>query len=285
MIHWELKLMKRKNLKIIKFKMKNIKFIESELIQLRKKVNDHPLYSNLSTIEDVQIFMENHVYAVWDFMSLLKSLQRILTNINVPWTPKKNSTAARFINEIVWGEESDINELGEAKSHFEMYIDSMDQIYANTKQIKSFVNSIESGVSVTDAAKVVKLNPVIIDFIDFTFDVIESGKPHCLASAFTFGREDVIPDMFLEIINQSKTNPNDNRFSKLFYYLNRHIEIDGDEHGPISLKMVENLCGNDNIKWDEALEIAKLALSKRIALWDLINKSIMENKKRASINI
>ena len=49
--------------------------------------------------------------------------------------------------------------------------------------------------------------------------------------------------------------------------------------------MVENLCGNDNIKWDEALEIAKLALSKRIALWDLINKSIMENKKRASINI
>ena len=119
---------------------------------------------------------------------------------------------------------------------------------------------------------------LVKSFIDFTFGVIFEGKPHCIAAAFTFGREDVIPDMFIEIVQQSKTSPEDERYSKLLYYLNRHIELDGDEHGPISLSMVENLCGDDQTKWMETLEIAKSALQKRIALWDLIANSILKSK-------
>jgi hypothetical protein len=254
--------------------MNSISYIESQTKLLRNKINNHSLYKNLSSIEDVKTFMENHVFAVWDFMSLLKALQSILTNNNVPWIPKGNGTTARFINEIVMGEESDLNENGEAKSHFEMYIDAMEQINANTNQIRKFISLLENKSTLRDSINTVNLDPILKNFINFTFDVIKSEKAHCIASAFTFGREDVIPDMFLEIIQKSKTDSTDQRYSKLLYYLNRHIEIDGDEHGPISLKMVENLCGDDTKKWDEALDVAKLALKQRIKLWDLINRNI-----------
>jgi len=261
--------------------MRPIQKIEHELIDLKTQINKHPLYKTLETIEDVKIFMEIHVFAVWDFMSLLKALQNLLTNSNIPWTPKGHGEAARFINEIVMGEESDVNESGEVKSHYEMYIDAMDQIQVNTSKIKAFITSIENGNSIEIALEKHKIDRAIADFIKFTFEVINSGKAHRIASAFTFGREDVIPDMFFEIIQQSKTDKDDNRFSKLLYYLNRHIEIDGDEHGPISLKMVETLCGNDEQKWSEALEVAKTALQQRIFLWDFIQKTILSTKQMA----
>jgi hypothetical protein len=107
-------------------------------------------------------------------------------------------------------------------------------------------------------------------------EVVNSNKPHCIASAFTFGREDVIPDMFLEIVSQSQTQDNDKTYGKLLYYLNRHIELDGDEHGPISLKMVAELCGEDANKWEEVLETAKEALKFRLKLWDHITDSILK---------
>lgn len=261
--------------------MNPIQHIEEELTDLRIQLNKHPLYKTLETMDDVKKFMEIHVFAVWDFMSLLKALQNLLTNNRVPWTPKGYGEAARFINEIVMGEESDVNELGEAKSHFEMYIDAMDQIQADTSKINTFINSIKQGDSIENTLDTHQLDDKICAFINFTFDVIKSGKEHCIASAFTFGREDVIPEMFLEIIQQSKTSKDDNRYSKLLYYLNRHIEIDGDEHGPISLKMVETLCGNDAQKWNEVFEVAKQALEYRIVLWDYIHESILRKKKIA----
>ncbi|UKM66294.1 DUF3050 domain-containing protein [Flavobacteriaceae bacterium GSB9] len=256
--------------------MNQLKLIEQELAPLRAQLNKHNLYKNLQSIDDVKIFMEQHVFAVWDFMSLLKALQNQLTNTSIPWTPVSNPSTARFINEIVLGEESDVNELGEPKSHFEMYLDAMDQIGASTEQVINFIGLLKNGTSLHQTTSEAILNTETSDFIKFTFDVINTGKPHIIASAFTFGREDVIPEMFFQIINQSKTESN--TYDKLSYYLNRHIELDGDEHGPLSLKMIEELCGDDNLKWKETINIAKFALKQRIALWDGILKLIEQNK-------
>jgi len=241
--------------------------INSELAPLRHQLINHPLYAQVSEIEDFQAFMEQHIFAVWDFMSLLKALQRGLTCVELPWKPVGSPTTRRFINEIVLGEESDVDANGEVASHFELYIDAMNQIGADTKTIANFLESVEKGLSVEAALETVAINPETRTFVNFTFSILQTNSIHRIASVFTFGREDLIPDMFIQILREMQSKGQQN-ISKLLYYLERHIEVDGDDHGPISLKMMEELCGNDEQKWNEALESAKEALQMRIQLWN-----------------
>ena len=255
--------------------MSQVEFMEAQLLPIREKLKNHKLYKELNSIKDIQTFMSMHVFAVWDFMSLLKSLQNQLTNTSVPWTPRPKASLARFINEIVHAEESDVNEKGEAKSHFEMYLDAMKQIGANTEEISKFIIQIQQGESVKDTLENLNIDEAVKRFVSFSFEVIDSGKEHCIAAAFTFGREDLIPDMFVEILKQS--DQKNQLYNKLRYYLDRHIELDGDEHGPLSLKMVEEMCGNDPVRCDEVVKISIQALQERIRLWDAICEQIQIN--------
>ena len=249
--------------------------IENEIETLKVQLINHSLYKMMESQEDLQIFMEHHVYAVWDFMSLVKKLQLDLTTTTLPWVPSDTPSAGRLINEIVWGEETDINKDGLPMSHFEMYLESMDQVGASTQAMKHFLSTLHASTTIQHHIESTKLPSYIKEFLKFTFEVIESNKTHVVAAVFTFGREDLIPDMFIEMIRNINNDSNLD-LSHLIYYLERHIEVDAGEHGPMALKMIQELCGDDPVKWEEALEASKAALYHRVSLWDGIADLILK---------
>ena len=252
---------------------KNINEIKLAIEPLRQQIINHKVYAKINDLKDLKVFMEYHIYAVWDFMSLLKSLQINLTCTSIPWFPVGNANTRSLINEIVAGEESDIDNVGDKKSHFEMYLDAMQQCGADTSQFELFINALKAGNSRAEAYIAADTPEAAKSFVDFTFEVINSNKLHEQASAFTFGREDLIPNMFLSIIDDLN-NKFPEQMSKFKYYLERHIEIDGDHHSHLALEMTSALCGDNETFWKEAKDVAIASLQKRITLWDGVYDSI-----------
>ena len=255
----------------------NIIEINSKLQSQKETLLHHTLYEKVKTIEDLHQFLECHVYAVWDFMSLLKALQSKLTCTTTPWFASVNPQTRYLINEIVLAEESDLTLDGKRLSHFEMYVDAMKDCGANTIELTTFISDVLDTKNVFIAIKQSSLHPNVKAFLDFTFRIIEEGKTHKIAAAFTFGREDLIPNMFTEILKNFQLNFPETDLSKLIYYFERHIELDSDEHGPMAMEMINELCSNDSKKWMEVEEVSVLALEKRIGLWDAIEEKIEAN--------
>ena len=244
---------------------------------LKDKLRNHSLYSNIKDIEDLKIFSNAHVYAVWDFMSLLKFLQIKLTSTSLPWFPAKDTPSAKLINEIVAGEETDEDQSGKPMSHFEMYLESIEEFGLDTNKILNNINSLNEIETIEVDIDELKIKEYVKDFLRFTFSVIKKGKIHEVASVFTFGREDLIPDMFIPLIEGINSGNND--LNKLIYYFKRHIEVDGDMHGPMSMKMLSYLCENNQNKIEESNIVSREALLARISLWDGIENEIKQRKK------
>jgi hypothetical protein len=244
----------------------SIAYIESRIAPLRARLTAHPLYAAIRTPDHLRIFMASHVFAVWDFMSLLKALQSRLTCTSTPWVPTPFPESRRFINEIVLGEESDQFQ-GRAISHFELYLEAMQQAGADAAPIHALLATIANG---TFDSATIEAPPAARQFVGKTFEFIgENGQGSlpAMAAAFTFGREDVIPDIFRELVrdlNASRAA----HLDTFIWYLERHIEVDGEDHGPLSLRMVADLCGDDERLWEEAASAAEQAIQARLALWD-----------------
>jgi len=246
----------------------------SERIEpLRQQLVAHPLYESVQDLSGLRVFMESHVWAVWDFMSLLKKLQRDLTCIDVPWLPVGNPETRYLINEIVVGEESDVDPDGNRLSHFELYLKAMRQAGAGTGAIQRFIDELTDRRSVQDALDNAELPEGSRAFVSFTFDLLGHGKLHEIAAVFTFGREDLIPDMFIALVRQLREQSPE-QLALFTYYLERHIEVDGDHHSHLAKAMTAELCGQDPQRWEEAAQAVEAALRTRIALWDSVHQQI-----------
>lgn len=245
--------------------------VEARVAPLKAALAAHPVYAALQGIEDVRTFMQHHVYAVWDFMSLLKALQRDLTCVSVPWKPAGSASTRRFVNSIVLEEESDEAD-GRPASHYELYLDAMREVGADTKPIERFVKSISGLDSLGEALARKDVPPAARAFVTTTFDFIATGKPHVVAAAFTYGREEPIPDMFRALL--AGLARQGAKLDTMTLYLERHIDLDEHDHGPMAQAMLAELCGKDRSKWREAADAAAQALEARLALWTGVAEQI-----------
>jgi hypothetical protein len=248
-----------------------IEKLKARITPARDRVVAHPMYSALDTHEAITTFMEHHVYAVWDFMSLLKSLQRQLTCVELPWVPSGPTGSRRLINDIVLVEESDELQ-GGFISHFELYLGGMAQAGADRSTIDAFIEELRQGTGVPEALLAVSAPAPSAEFVNATWRFIQQAPVHCQAAAFAFGREDLIPDMFEQVV---KVNSHQGGQLDTFVdYLARHIEVDGEQHTPMAMQMLADLCGDDEVKWQECAETVNSALGARMRLWDGIVAAI-----------
>lgn len=240
----------------------------------RAELSSHGMYRQITSLDDLRLFMEHHVFAVWDFMSLLKALQRAVTCQELPWRPMGDPRTRRLVNEIVLEEESDVVD-GVATGHFELYLRAMEEIGADTSTISALLDRLERGDDLETALQQAGVPDDDARFVCATFGFIATTKPHVIASAFTFGREDSIPMMFRRITDTVLRHGE--QLPTLLTYLERHMQLDEEDHGPKAVEMVRQLCGDDDARWREATDAADEALEARLRLWTSIETALTTN--------
>jgi len=229
----------------------------------------HPLYESLCNEQALRLFMRSHVFCVWDFQCLIKALQRSLTCVKVPWFPTRDPEARRLINGIVLDEESDQGPHGEALSHYEMYLQAMFESQADATPIESFISNLRSGLPLQRCLLQTDLPKGVSQFLSTTLQIAQSGEVHRVAAAFTYGREEIIPEMFRQLVKKLVV-AKPKCWEQFHYYLNRHIEKDSQEHGPMAHALLNRICGKEPRLWEEAEKAARISLQARIQLWDHI---------------
>lgn len=245
---------------------------EIETLQtLTQRLTRHPIYYSLVSLTDVQLYMEHHVWCVWDFMALLKSLQQRVLATNVAWTPPNNSVVGYCLYRILISEETDLDETtGTRQSHFESYLKAMSNAGANRQPIDCFISRLRKGEPVLDVLSQVSIPRASKEFVENTLQ-IASGPLHCAIGAFCLSRERLIPEMFTTLL-QNVTS--DAKLDAFLWYLQRHVVLDKEEHGPLSVQMMQQVIGRDAKKGSEALEAAITSLRSRLRLLDQVYEAI-----------
>ena len=244
-------------------------YANTDLNSLREALLDHPLYGNVASVAGLRLFMEDHVFAVWDFMSLLKRLQQDMTCIRVPWFPAENARAARLINDIVIGEETDVDPDGDYVSHLNLYLRAMEDVGASTSQFCTFCSLAQIGIPVDVALTRIRVPPHVRAFVAHTMTLVSTGTTEEVLAAFFYGREDIIPEMFSRLLGTLfDARNNDARLRHFVYYIDRHIELDGDSHGPMGRELLESRLANSPQGTERAMRAACSSIKARIELWD-----------------
>lgn len=251
------------------------KHFQIETIQrFSAQLNHHPVYSALRTIDDLRCFMQHHVFSVWDFMSLIKYLQKQVAPAEYPWLPRATGALRYFINSLVLEEESDEalpSQTQSYTSHFELYCQTMREIGADPEPILRFLELVKQA-GIEPALNSEWIPEPSRQFTRTTFAFIHSDKPHVVAAALALGREHVIPNMFRGFLAQMAIS--EQSAPSFHYYLKRHIHLDEDFHAPLSLQLLNELCGGNEEKCQEAEETAQQAITARLRFWDGVLQAI-----------
>jgi hypothetical protein len=234
--------------------------------EARAELVVHPLYARLESFEDARLFARYHVFAVWDFFSLLKRLQREVSCVAVPWLPRGMSDHARFIHEILIAEESDTAPTGGYTSHFELYLDAMDEIGADRTTIDSFCLGLQSGLDPSAALVEADAPAFVANFVETTLEVAIDGEAHEVAASFCHARENLLADVLMGVRGGLGAELDQAPIFK--YYLDRHIALDHEEHGPLAMQLLRELCSGDPLKLREAERVGIEAIRARAQLWD-----------------
>jgi hypothetical protein len=239
----------------------------------REELAAHALFSQLETLEDLRRFMESHVFAVWDYMCVLKRLQQLLTCVTVPWVPPLSARAARVINQAVLHQESGIDPLGAPASHFQTYHRAMREIGADTTHIDAVITCVEQGCGFR-----AELAPEPArSFAGHTFRLLERGKLHELAAALCFGREESIPEGLRALV-ELLDEPLPGSYPPADCYRDGLLGANEGEHTPLALSLLHELCGDDAEKWRDAAVAVDGAVAARLSLWDGIHAKIRRTR-------
>jgi Protein of unknown function (DUF3050) len=239
------------------------------LVSLRRSqagLAQHRVFGALHDLSALRSFMQHHVFAVWDFMTLVKRLQRDLTCIELPWTPPANAAASRLINEIVVGEESDVLADGTPISHFEMYRRAMQEVGAATDGIDGFVQATREGAALETAFERGSVPTHVRSFVRETLATARQGNTTQVLATFLFGRESAIPLMFRRLLASWRV-PTE-QAPTFVYYLERHIHLDTDAHGPAAQRLLGFVAARDGADEHDIGSAAMAAIRSRQELWD-----------------
>lgn len=258
-----------------------IELLHQELKPLIDLITHNPLSNCIESVADLRIFMQHHVYAVWDFMCLIKALHHRIVSTTPPWLPPEDAHSAHLIIGILAEEEYDLGEDGsEGVSHFQTYLRAMDNIGADTQTFKKFLDHVRAGKTVEEAAMLVNAPLGPQNFVSATFSFFPQAD-HEVAACFVFGREAITSHMFIPLVKKLKAMhaAGGTELSTIIFYLERHIELDSNEHFPKALKMLDNMIGDDSLKYTQARDAAVKALKARMAFMASIKSAMADNKQ------
>ncbi len=157
---------------------------------------DHPLAGAIRDQPALRLFMEHHVFAVWDFLLLARALQRQLA-VEVERSGGGSPAlraAQRLLAGIVAEEERDqapANPLGASQlSHLQIYRLAMAEVGANPGPIEALIErfAAEEPSNLDETALLSSLAGLPIP------------APSRQFLAFTHGRELLVPQLFQNLL-------------------------------------------------------------------------------------